>query len=79
MSYVLYNSLLLFRSLKGVILYLYLRTSWGKKFQRYQEYPQAENYSEGLVSYFYSSGASCVIIIYRQTTVWRDCVDDLQH
>lgn len=41
-----------------------------KKFQRcYQECLQAENYAEGLVSYFYSSGVCCVIITYRQAIV----------
>lgn len=50
-----------------------------KKFQRcHQEFLQAENHAEGLVSYFHSSGVCCVVITHRQAIVWGDFMGDLQ-
>jgi len=80
MSSALHNSLLLFCSLKEIILDFTFENFLGKKrLQRcHQECLQAENYAEGLVSYFSSSGVWCVVITYRQAIVWEDCMDDLQ-
>lgn len=51
----------------------------GKKFQRcHQEFLQAENHAEGLVSYFHSPGVCCAVITHKQAIIWRECMGDLQ-